>query len=518
MENILEIRDISKSYKGNRVLNNISLSIKRGSIHGLVGTNGSGKSTLLNILVGNHIIKDSGGYTGELHWCGRIYNPFSSSMRSRIGMVHQEFINLPHMTVWENILIDDERVSWRMEKFLGCELSPVDVAECIEECKALLSSLEIELDPEASMRDLSTGMKQFIEIMREVRKKHVELMILDEPTAVLTSDEAGLLMKILKKLAQRGMTIFFVSHKLQEVIDLCEEVTILRDGDLIETCSTDDIDMTYIEEHMTGFRVKEARLRERSIPYDPIMSLSGLSVDLPGDPGRDIDLHIHRGEILGITGISGHGKLSLGYGIGGLSPVSGEIHYEGEVFNPYDIEDNIRKGVVVITEDRKNTSLLISNSLRDNIAFSANTINRSYLRGGIPGWLGLWDYNKIHRVTAGYIEDLQIRCSSPLQPAGELSGGNQQKLCISRAMAMNPRLLYVGEPTRGIDIAAKELVLSKLVELNREKGTTIIISSSEVKELERVCDRIVTFYEGSVSHEILPGIRCTTNTKEEVYA
>lgn len=299
---------------------------------------------------------------------------------------------------------------------------------------------------------------------------------------------------------------------------LCDRLTIIRDGRVISKYEKPEFDIKTLERDMTGHEITQSIAGKRKLEENKILELCDFGVSMPGDESKNINLDILKGEIVGITSLSGHGKLSIGYGVGGLMPVRGEIRYRGKILNPNNISENMKDGVVVLTEDRKRLSLLMDQSVEDNIAFSNTTIKKRFLRNGMAGSLGFWDRNKISKYVEECIGTYDIKLSSHEQKVGELSGGNQQKVCIARAVSLDPKLLFIGEPTRGIDVAAKERVLNTLVEINRSRNTTIVVASSEVEELERICDRIVVLYKGEVSHIITSQIDTELQEGEIKYA
>jgi len=500
MENILEIKKLSKKFQATQALKDISFNIKRGSIHGIIGTNGSGKSTLLNILFGNETIKDSGGYSGTIIFDGKNVDPFKGGIKKEMGMVHQEFIFLPGMSIWENITLGDEVVHRGFERVLGRELSPLILKENKKVTWELLKSLGIDIPVDVNIDDLSTNIKQFIEIAREIRKKDLKILFLDEPTASLNSRDSQILMGILKKMAQGGLTIVFISHRLDEISDICQRLTVIRDGVLVNEYDKSEFNIKKMERDMTGYELDKLTIAKRRIKKDPVLEFSDFGVDMDGDESKDINLSVNKGEIVGISSLSGHGKLSLGYGLGGLRPTRGIVKFCGKPLDTSRVSENIKRGVVILTEDRKNLNLLMEQSVEDNIAFTNTAVKKRFLKDGLPGLLGFPDCKKIVEYTRDAVSRLDIKVSSSKQKLKELSGGNQQKVSIARAVSLSPELLFIGEPTRGIDVAAKERVLKGLIDLNRVEGTTIIIASSEVEELERICDRIVVLHKGSVSH------------------
>lgn len=502
MEKVMELEGLSKSYGKTKALDDISMNLYKGEIHGLLGTNGSGKSTLLNILFGNKIIEESGGYSGKILLRGKKIDPFNNNYKDEFGMIHQEFILINGMTIWENINLGQELTNTATKKYFGDELAHISVNKNKEETTKILRELDINIDVDLRIEDVSTSIKQFIEIAREIKKKGLKILFLDEPTAALNKVDSDILLKILKELSRKGLTIVFISHRLDEVVNLCDRVSIIRDGRFISKYKKNKFDIKTIEKDMTGYDIEQSTIKKRELKGKKILELSNFGVNMSGDESRNINLDIIEGEVVGITSLSGHGKLSIGYGLGGLIDTTGDIKYYGEPLHTPNIYQNIKSGLVVLTEDRKNLNLLMEQSVEENIAFTNTMTNKSFLKNGFLGRLGFVDNKKIKEYSKKCIVDYDIKVSSTNQKLNELSGGNQQKVCIARAISLNPKLLFVGEPTRGIDIAAKEKVLTSLIDLNRRNKTTLIIASSEVEELERICDRIVVLSNGRISHII----------------
>lgn len=503
---MLRIENITKAFGAEEVLKAVSMEIGAGEIQGLVGVNGSGKSTLLNILFGNPAIARTGGYSGAVYLDGErvaISHP-SHAVRLGIGMIHQEFALIPGFTVAENIRIGREKVHGFAAGILRKDLSCLDHRRNREESRQVLKRMGIDLDPQMCVSDLSVNMKQFVEIAREVDNPALKVLLLDEPTAALNGEDSVDLMEVLKDLARRGAAILFVSHRLEEVVSLCEKVTVLRDGDISGVFSRADFDMEAITESMIGRKFLRAARVSRNCTGNPVaVSMRDYSVDMPGEPLRHVNLDVHRGEILGVAGLSGHGKLALGAGIMGLFPSRGEVSIGGAPLKKRCAAHAILRGAALLPEDRRAMGLLPDHSVMDNIVFSAVHNRGRFLRRFPISALRLPDRKGARIYAEECVDKFQIRCRSVFQKVKELSGGNQQKVCIARLLALEPEILFVSEPTRGIDIGAKEIILDILMELNVRLGTTIVMASSEPEELRRLCDRIAVLYRGAVL-DILP--------------
>ena len=505
---VLQMKNIGKEYSGNPVLRGIDLNVKPGEIHALLGENGAGKSTLMNILFGMPVIHNTGGYTGEIYLNGekvQISSP-KHAMDLGIGMVHQEFMLIPGFTVYENLKLNREITKPNTaSRILGKGYESLDTWQMRADTKDALEKVGMELDTEEMVSELPVGHMQFLEIAREIDKKGIRLLVFDEPTAVLNETEASRLLDSMKRLAGMGIAIIFITHRLQEVIDVCDTVTILRDGSLVTSCQIKDTDAVRLAEMMVGRSVSYGDICGRVDKYDDsdiVMEFKNFSVDMPGESVKGIDLKIRRGEIIGIGGLAGQGKLGIPNGVMGLYPAAGEVVYEGVPLELGHTRKILEKGISFLSEDRKKVGLNLLDSIEDNMVFNAMQIKREYL----------YDFKicsfrnnrKVKEFADRMIKEFDIRCVSSKQPVGSLSGGNQQKVCLAKALALNPRVLFVSEPTRGIDIGAKKLVLDKLKELAWEKGITIVLVSSELMELRSICDRIVIVCGGKIADILSP--------------
>lgn len=508
VKKIIDIKKLSKKYGNNYALKDVDLEINEGEIHGLIGANGSGKSTLMNILFGNPLISESGGYSGEISICGerrRINTPLAS-IKSGIGMIHQEFALIGDMNVAENIKITRENLLNYTEKLMGSELAYVNDYKDHEESKDILNKLGIDIDTYVKVLNLSTNMKQFIEIAREVSKNDLKLLMLDEPTAVLNKEDSDTLLKIIKDIAKKGTSIIFVSHRLEEITEICDRVTVLRDGEVVSRYKKLEFNIEKIAEDMIGHKVVKVYNEKKGLKEENILEFQNFSVHMPGERVKDINLTVKKGEILGITSLAGHGKLGLGYGIMGVHKTEGKVNYKGSNLSLDNSKEIIQKGIYMISDDRKNLGLLMDHSVRDNIVFTALQNNNRFLKR-IPVFnLSILNKKESKEYVEKCIDDFNIKCSSLNQNVRELSGGNQQKVCIARAIALNPEVLFVAEPTRGVDVGAKERILDMLLKINDENNTTVVIASSELEELKRVCDRVVVMYEGKIFDILDPKI------------
>lgn len=506
-EYVLEMKNISKRYGENSVLSDVSLYVKPGEIHALLGENGAGKSTLMNVLFGMPVIHNTGGFEGEVLLDGedaKIMSPYDA-MQKGIGMVHQEFMLLPGFTITENIKLNREITRPNpFSKILGKNLETLDKKAMKKDARAALDSVGMNLDEETLVQGMPVGYMQFVEIAREIDKTGIKLLVFDEPTAVLTESEATQLISVMKQISESGIAVIFITHRLDEVMAASNNITILRDGKLAATRATKDTNIVELAELMIG-RKGEAVVEagEHTVSKDNVaLKVRNLEVDMPGEAVHNLDLDVYEGEILGIGGLAGQGKLGIPNGIMGLYDVSGEVELFGEPLKLGDTKAALNAGIAMVSEDRKGVGLLLDRSIEDNVVFNAMQVNGDYLHKFGP--FSIKNSKAIRETAEKMIKDLDIRCFGPTQASGTLSGGNQQKVCIARALCMSPKFLFVSEPTRGIDIGAKKLVLETLVRLNREQGMTIVIVSSELQELRSVSDRIAIVSEGKLVDILAP--------------
>ncbi len=507
-EYVLEMKHITKRYGSNTVLSDVTLCVKPGEIHALLGENGAGKSTLMNTLFGMPVIHNTGGFEGEVLISGEkvnIHSPFDA-MNMGIGMVHQEFMLLPGFTITENIKLNREIATPNLvSRLLGRNLETLDQNAMSIDARKALDSVGMGIDEYTMVQGLPVGYMQFVEIAREIDKTGVKLLVFDEPTAVLTESEAAQLVSVMKKIAGMGIAIIFITHRLDEVMAASNNITILRDGKLAATRATKETSIVELAELMIGRKGESVvDAQPRTAHSDKVaLRLKGLTVDMPGEMVRGIDLDVYEGEILGIGGLAGQGKLGIPNGVMGLYGMSGSVELFGEQLKAGDTTAALHAGIAMVSEDRKGVGLLLDQSIEDNIVFNAMQVHGDYLNK--IGSFTLKNTRKIRETANEMIKELDIRCFGPTQAAGTLSGGNQQKVCIARALCMNPRFLFVSEPTRGIDIGAKKLVLETLVKLNRDRGMTVVIVSSELQELRSISDRIAIVSEGKVVDILPPG-------------
>ncbi len=506
---VLNLKNIEKEYYGNKVLKGVSLKVKPGEIHALMGENGAGKSTLMNILFGMPVIHSTGGFNGTIEIMGeevKIDTPIKA-MECGIGMVHQEFMLIPGFNITENIKIGRE-ISYPtiVSKIFSKELETLNIRKMAADARKALNTIGMTIDEYTKVAGLPVGYMQFIEIAREIDKTGIKLLVFDEPTAVLTESEAEKLLETMKLIASKGIAIIFITHRLDEVMEVADSLTVLRDGEYVAEREVSATSVIEIAELMIGRKVEKLvddKGDKRKIKEDEIaLSLKNFFVEMPGEKVRGVDLEVKKGEIFGIGGLAGQGKLGIANGIFGLYPTEGEVLVFGNKLEINNLGEALKNSLAFVSEDRRGVGLLLEESIENNIAFSAIQIKEKFLKK-YP-FFTIVNSSDIRKHAEYMKEVLDIRCTSTKQKAGSLSGGNQQKVCLARALTLNPEILIVSEPTRGIDIGAKKLVLEYLSRLNREEGITIIMISSELVELRSLCDRIGIVSDGKLVDILVP--------------
>lgn len=514
---LLEMKSIKKDFFGNQVLSDINITLNEGDVLGLCGENGAGKSTLMNILFGMEFIKETGGFGGEILINGEkvdFNSPFDA-IEAGIGMVHQEFSLIPGFTAAENIVLNRESKKKNViSQVFGERLDTLNYNEITGRAEAAIEKMGFAINPNMVISDMPVGHKQFTEIARELSKENMKLLILDEPTAVLTESEAEALLESIKSMSAKGIAVIFITHRLQEIMKVCNKVVVMRDGLVVKDCNASETSVDDITKSMVGRSVGNAANTARVLNIDEnapiVMSIQRLWVDMPGETVRDVSLDIRQGEILGIGGLAGQGKLGIPNGVMGLYDAGGTVLFEGNEIPLNSPRKCLDAEIAFVSEDRRGVGLLLDETLEWNIAFPAMQIHNKFLKNYLGGLIKWRDEKAIEEVTKKYIDELAIRTQNSKKIARQLSGGNQQKICLAKAFALEPKFLFVSEPTRGIDVGAKAMVLDFLRKRNKESGVTVVMISSELEELRQVCDRIAIISGGRVA-----GIRPATDPSEE---
>ena len=479
MSLVIEMKGIGKSFPGVRANDNIDLEIKKGEIHVLLGENGAGKSTLMNILYGLYTPDE-----GEIFVKGKevkISNP-NVAISLGIGMVHQHFMLVPPFTVAENIVLGSEPKKGLM----------LDLDKAIKDVKELSNKYELHVDPYAKIQDISVGMQQRVEILKTLYRG-AEILILDEPTAVLTPQEIEELGIILKSLVKEGKSIILITHKLKEVMSMSDVVTIIRRGKVIDTLETSETNIEELAEKMVGRKVnlnvekKEAKLGDSVLRVNGVKAMDNRGLEAV----KGVSFEVKSGEILGIAGVDGNGQNELVQTITGLRKATeGELIINNEDITNKSPKKIIEAGIGYIPEDRHNRGLILSFSLSEN-AILGDHRNKVFKKR-----LGL-DYKKIREYSKRLIKEFDVRTPSEKVYAKALSGGNQQKLIIAREFDREPSLLVASQPTRGLDVGAIEYVHKRLLE-QRDKGKGILLVSLELDEILSLSDRIAVMYDGKI--------------------
>lgn len=512
-EYVLQMKNIKKDYYGTRVLKGIDLNVKAGEIHALLGENGAGKSTLMNILFGMSVIHSTGGFQGEVTINKKPVHVKSpvEAMDLGIGMVHQEFMLIPGYSITENIKLNREKTK---DNFINRHVKPklriLDFKEMGKDARKVLDDIGMNIDEWTQVAGLPVGYMQFVEIARELDKENLKILVFDEPTAVLTESEAKGLLNAMKKIAELGIAILFITHRLDEVMEVADNITILRDGELVAKRKKEETSSMELAELMVGRKIENIIRDEKTSlenndtnkNRETILSIKDLKVNMPGEQVKGMDLEIKQGEILGIGGLAGQGKIGLANGIMGLYPATGEVYLGDKKIKLNDPKGALLNKLAFVSEDRRGVGLLLDSSIELNIVITAMHNQNKFLKKYGP--FSQMDSKKVRKHGLEMVEGLDIRCTNSTQITRRLSGGNQQKVCIARALTLDPDILFISEPTRGIDVGAKNLILETLVKLSKEMGMTIIMTSSELMELRSVCDRIAIVTEGKIQGILKP--------------
>jgi ribose transport system ATP-binding protein len=472
---ILETRDICKSFYKNDVLINVNMTCVAGEIHSLVGENGAGKSTLIKCITG--CIEPTGG---EIVFQGETFKRLTpiQAITKGIGAVYQEFNLVPFLSVAENIFYGREK---KKKMFLDHETMN-------QEAKAIIEELGISVDPKIRVKDLTVAYQQMVEIAKTV-SRDVKFLILDEPSAPLTPPEIEAMFSVLRRLKQRGVTILYISHRLEEIFQIADRVSVLRDGVYISTLNTMETESGELIRLMVGRELSGTYPQRKTEPGSDILEVKNLC----NEHIKDVSFRLRKGEILGIGGLVGAGRTETVRAIFGADRLTnGEIIFKGKLIRINNPKEAIRYRIGLIPEDRKRHGVLLGLSVKVNITFAClPVLSRNQ-------WI---DTRREDSIVNQEIKNLQIRTPTEQQLAKNLSGGNQQKVVLAKWLATNCDVLIFDEPTRGIDVGAKQEIY-KLMRSLAEQGKAIIMISSEMPELLGMSDRIVVMHEGRVRGEI----------------
>ena len=474
----VECRGIHKRFAAIRANDGVDLTIARGSVHGIIGENGAGKSTLMGLLYG-HFMPDA----GEIRIHGRAvrFHSPKDAIAAGIGMVHQHFVLVETFTVLENLL-------------LACEEGPLlrRTAQSVREDLARFATdFDLALDPDAIAGALPIGLRQRLEILKALRSG-ADILILDEPTAVLTPQESERLFAVLRRLAGERRTVLLVTHKLKEVLAVTDRVSVMRAGRIVATLDTAATDAERLAGLMIGRRLPPGESRKAASPGAPVLEVEELTA-----PGlHDISLSVGAGEIVGIAGVAGNGQSELLAAIAGMIPMRGSLRIAGHQAAALDVDARRALGLAHIPEDRLGMALIAEFTAEEN-AILGDQRRPPFARG----WLAA--PGAINEAARGRMEEYDVRPAEPKASTRTLSGGNQQKLVCAREMGRRPICLIVGQPTRGVDIAASDFIHRRLLAL-KEAGTAILLVSADLDEIRALADRILVMEGGRIAGALGP--------------
>lgn len=478
-EYAVSLSGIQKSFGCTRVLDDVHFKLKRGTIHALMGQNGAGKSTLMKILTGVYTCD-----AGLIEVDGRpvTMNSYRDAIHNGISLIFQELSLVPTMTVTENIFLNRELRKKGMLDHRGMEL----------EAKRHLQSLNIDIDVNQKVENIDRGTCQMIEIAKALSVDS-SVLVMDEPTASLSDRETAELFKVMKGLRSRGVSIVYISHRMEEIFKICDTITVMRDGCHIITAPISDYTMESLIEYMIGEKKNNAanvRVLDRT-DRKPIMTVRNMHC---GNIVKDVSFDLYKGEILGIAGLMGSGRTEIVESLFGLKgKIHGEVTVNGRPYHPKSCQDAIKNGIALVPEDRRRMGIVGGHSVKDNIVLP----NLASVKKGV-----LLDENMISDMVDKSIKALNIKTASPDLPIVNLSGGNQQKVVISKWLNCDPEIMLMDEPTAGVDIGAKGEIID-ILRKYVDKGNAAILVSSDIAELMSTCDRFIVLKDGRLTNEYL---------------
>lgn len=473
----VELRGITKAFGANQVLKGVDLNLEAGEVHALMGENGAGKSTLMNILTGLHKQDDGTVYINGKQT--QYANP-KEAEENGISFIHQEMITWPDMTVLENMFMGKE-----MKNKFGWVLTK----EMKKHAEKVFDELGIDISFDRTMRTLSVGQQQLVEIAKTLLND-AEVIIMDEPTAALTDREIKLLFKIIRQLQKKGVALVYISHRMEEIFEISDRVTVMRDGVSISTKATKDTNYDEIVRQMVGRDLEDYYPEMTNDKGDVVLEVKNLT-HLPHY--ENISFKLHSGEILGFSGLMGAGRTEIMRGIFGIDPYEkGEILLDGEKLNVKTPHDAVKKGIGFLTENRKEEGLILDFPVKDNISITA------FEEFSSNGWI---DTKEEKEFVDLLVKRLTVKTASIDLPVSALSGGNQQKVVLAKWIGAGSRVLILDEPTRGVDVGAKREIYNLMKEL-AERGVAIIMVSSDLPEVIGVSNRVLVVHEGSISGEL----------------
>lgn len=486
---ILEMKSITKEFPGVKALDDVNLQVEKGEIHALIGENGAGKSTLMKVLSGVHPI---GTYEGEIHYNGSLckFKDINASEEKGIVIIHQELALIPELSIAENIFLGNEQASRGL----------INWNKTIMKTTELLAKVGLKLDPQEQIKNIGVGQQQLVEIAKAL-SKDVEMLILDEPTASLNEEDSANLLKLLKEFQIQGMTSIIISHKLKEVLNISDRLTILRDGKTIQTMSLkeDEVTESIIIKGMVGRDLENLYPKRDAEIGEVFFEVKNWSADHPLNTSRklldNININVKKGEVVGLAGLMGAGRTEFAMSVFGKSygrNITGEVLKDGKVIDVNTVDKAIKNGLAYVSEDRKEYGLILMDSVRKNLTLSnLNAVSNK----------NIINDNKEVKVAELLKKQMNIKAPTVEQTTGNLSGGNQQKVVLGKWINTKPDVLILDEPTRGIDVGAK-FEIYKIINQLAENGKSIIVISSELPEILGVCDRVYTLNEGRITGEL----------------
>ena len=485
MEEILRFEKVSKFFPGVVANDKVDLTVYKGEVHTLLGENGAGKSTLMNILYGLYRADE-----GEIYYEGKrveIYSP-NDAMRYGIGMIHQHFMLIPNFTVWENVTLGQ-----KMEKGI---VMPVDQLK--QKVAEVAERLHMSVDPNALVRDLPIGMQQKVEILKAIYRGS-RLLILDEPTSVLTPQESVELFATLRKLKAGGCTIIFISHKMNEIMEISDRSSVLRDGVLISTLDRSECTPAILTSLMVGREVDLKVTKEKAKPGEVKLFLRNICMkgETEASSLKNINLEVRSGEVVGIAGVDGNGQSELAKVISGMAvPEGGTILINGKDLTNSSVRMRNSHGLCYIPADRRGEALTMDFKLYENVAMT-QYYNEPYSHKGV---LSL---KRMRQKTTEYIKSFHIKAPGPNVDARTLSGGNQQTLVLARELLKKPEILLIVQPTWGLDIGSCSFVYEKIIE-ERDRGAAILLISTDLEEVRSLSDRLLVLFKGEIVGKVDP--------------
>jgi general nucleoside transport system ATP-binding protein len=487
LDDIIEMSHILKVFPPSLVaLDNVSVTFRKGEIHAIVGENGAGKSTLMKILYGMQPAD-----SGEIIYAGKKvkFNDPGEAIQAGIGMVHQEIMLVNQYKVWENVVLGIEPV-----KFLDY----LDGKKARQQVKEKIEEFNFNLDPDTKVEDISIAARQKVEILK-LLFRNVSVLIMDEPTSVLTPQEIPQLFDELKRLRDNDHTILFISHHLDEVLDLSDRITVLRKGEKVGTIDAAEITKTGLSQMMVGREVIFESIRHAQPPGEVVFEIAGLNYTDPDKRPRltDINLHVRAGEIVGIAGVEGNGQLELvNVIIGLINPTSGSIKAQGEEITRKPILEK-RKKVAFVSQDRANMSACVPAKITENAIMTHHRLDKRF-----TDWGGrVLDAREAALFTEKVHDQFDVQMTTGDAPFKSLSGGNQQKMILGRELLLKAPFILLDQPTRGLDVGSIEYVHSLIMDM-RSRQRAILMISADLEELFRLCDRLVVMHRGKVVAEL----------------